>query len=70
MILTSERAAHRPAIGSTALVKTNGIGTARLDKAARPSQSGEVARLDNLTGISCRKTNRPNPIFLACLKPI
>jgi len=27
------------------LVKTNGIGAARLGKAARPSQSGEAARL-------------------------
>jgi len=40
-----ERAAHGLAIGSTSLVNTNGIGAARMIKAARLSQSGEAARL-------------------------
>ena len=40
IFFTHNRAAHGLAVGSTALVKTNGICATRLDKAARPSQSG------------------------------
>jgi len=47
-----QKPAHGLAVGSTALVKTDGIGAARLDKAARPSQPGEAARLYSIPKIS------------------